>query len=51
MGLTVQDLLEEAGREGFVLVDADNPDLVKKQIVTTTQNTLRHVWQYLISDD
>lgn len=51
MGLTVQDLLEEAGREGFVLTDADNPDLVKKQIVTTTQNTLRQVWQYLISDD
>lgn len=50
MGLTVKDLLEECEREGFVLTDADNPDLVKKAIVTTTQNTLRQVWVYLIGE-
>lgn len=51
MGLTVKDLLEEAEREGIVLGAADNPDLVKKAIIKTTQDVLRHVWQYLISDD
>lgn len=51
MGLTVKDLLEEAEREGIVLTAADNPDLVKKAIIKTTQDVLRHVWQYLISDD
>lgn len=51
MGLTVKDLLEEAEREGIVLTVADNPDLVKKAIIKTTQDVLRHVWQYLISDD
>lgn len=51
MGLTVKDLLEEAEREGIILGNADNPDLVKKAIVKTTQDVLRHVWIYLISDE
>ena len=51
MGLTMKDVLEEAEREGLTLVPADNPDRVKKALVKTTQDVLRHVWQYLISDE
>lgn len=51
MGLTVKDLLEEAEREGIILGNADNPDLVKKAIIKTTQDVLRQVWVYLISEE
>ncbi|QXV72535.1 RNA ligase 2 [Shigella phage PSD9] len=49
MGLTVQDILEEAAREELELTDAENPVEVKKQLVECVKDTLRHVWIELVS--
>lgn len=49
MGLTVQDILEEAAREELELTDAENPVEVKKQLVECVKETLRHVWIELVS--
>lgn len=50
MGLTVQDILEEAGREEIFITDADQPDLVKKELVTYVQGVIRPVWIELVSN-
>ncbi|QMV33811.1 RNA ligase 2 [Escherichia phage DK-13] len=50
MGLTVQDILEEAGREGLELSLTENPVEVKKQLITNVRETLRHVWIALVSE-
>lgn len=50
MGLTVQDILEEAGREGLELTQTENPVEVKKQLITNVRETLRHVWIALINE-
>lgn len=49
MGLTVQDILEEAAREELELTDAENPVEVKKQLVECVKDTLRAVWIELVS--
>lgn len=49
MGLTVQDILEEAAREELELTDAENPVEVKKQLIESVKETLRHVWIELVS--
>lgn len=50
MGLTVQDILEEAGREEIHITDADNPDIVKKELITYVQGVIRPVWIELVSN-
>lgn len=50
MGLTVQDILEEAGREEIFITDADQPDVVKKELVTYVQGVIRPVWIELVSN-
>lgn len=50
MGLTVQDILEEAGREEIFITDADNPDVVKKELVNYVQGVIRPVWIELVSN-
>ncbi|QAX99933.1 RNA ligase [Escherichia phage EcWhh-1] len=50
MGLTVQDILEEAAREELELTDAENPVEVKKQLVECVKDTLRAVWIELVSE-
>lgn len=50
MGLTVQDILEEAGREEIFITDADQPDLVKKELVTYVQGIIRPIWIELVSN-
>lgn len=50
MGLTVQDILEEAAREEIFITDADQPDLVKKELVTYVQGVIRPVWIELVSN-
>lgn len=50
MGLTVQDLLEEAGREEIFITDADNPDIVKKELINYVQAVIRPVWIELVSN-
>lgn len=50
MGLTVQDILEEAAREEIFITDADQPDVVKKELVTYVQGVIRPVWIELISN-
>lgn len=49
MGLTVQDILEETSREGIVLTQADNPSLVKKELVKLVQDVLRPAWIELVA--
>ena len=49
MGLTVQDILEEASREELELTDAENPVEVKKQLIECVKDTLRAVWIELVS--
>ena len=49
MGLTVQDILEETSREGITLTQADNPSLVKKELVKMVQDVLRPAWIELVS--
>lgn len=50
MGLTVQDILEEAAREEIFITDADQPDVVKKELVTYVQGVIRPVWIELVSN-
>lgn len=50
MGLTVQDILEEAGREEIFITDSDNPDVVKKELVNYVQGVIRPVWIELVSN-
>lgn len=49
MGLTVQDILEETSREGITLTQADNPSLIKKELVKMVQDVLRPAWIELLS--
>lgn len=49
MGLTVQDILEETSREGITLTQADNPSLIKKELVKMVQDVLRPAWIELVS--
>lgn len=49
MGLTVQDILEETFREGITLTQADNPSLIKKELVKMVQDVLRPAWIELVS--
>lgn len=49
MGLTVQDILEETSREGITLTQADNPSLIKKELVKMVQDVLRPSWIELVS--
>lgn len=49
MGLTVQDILTEAAREGLEIIHAENPDLVKRELVTLVQDMLRPAWINLVS--
>lgn len=48
-GLTVQDILEETSREGITLTQADNPSLIKKELVKMVQDVLRPAWIELVS--
>lgn len=50
LGLTVQDILEEAGREEIFITDADQPDVVKKELVTYVQGVIRPAWIELVSN-
>lgn len=50
MGLTVQDILEEAAREEIFITDTDQPDVVKKELVTYVQGVIRPVWIELVSN-
>lgn len=50
MGLTVQDILEEAGREEIFITDADRADVVKKELVNYVQSVIRPVWIELVSN-
>ena len=49
LGLTMKDILEEAAREEVVLTSADNPDVVKKELIRVLQETLRPAWIELVS--
>lgn len=49
MGLIVQDILEETSREGITLTQADNPSLIKKELVKMVQDVLRPAWIELMS--
>lgn len=49
MGLTVKDIFEEAEREDIGLHQADQPDVVKKELITVVQNVLRPAWIELVS--
>lgn len=49
LGLTMKDILEEAAREEVVLTSADNPDIVKKELIRVLQETLRPAWIELVS--
>ena len=50
MGLTVQDILVEAGREGLEVIQAEQPDIVKKEITKLVQDVLRPAWIELVSN-
>lgn len=50
LGLTIQDILEEAGREEIFITDADQPDVVKKELVTYVQGVIRPAWIELVSN-
>jgi Rnl2 family RNA ligase len=50
LGLTIQDILEEAGREEIFIIDADQPDVVKKELVTYVQGVIRPAWIELVSN-
>ena len=50
LGLTIQDILEEAGREEIFITNADQPDVVKKELVTYVQGIIRPVWIELVSN-
>lgn len=49
MGLTVKDIFEEAEREDIGLHQADQPDVVKKELISIVQNVLRPAWIELVS--
>ncbi|AJD81988.1 RNA ligase [Yersinia phage vB_YenM_TG1] len=48
MGLTCQDILVEAEREGIDINTAEMPSLVKKRLTTEVQNTIRSQWSELL---
>ncbi|CCI88753.1 hypothetical protein BN80_183 [Yersinia phage phiR1-RT] len=48
MGLTCQDILVEAEREGIDINTAEMPSLVKKRLSTEVQNTIRSQWPELL---
>lgn len=50
MGLTVQDILVEAEREGLEVIQAEQPDIVKKEITKLVQDVLRPAWIELVSN-
>lgn len=50
MGLTVQDILVEAEREGLEIIQAEQPDIVKKEITKLVQDVLRPAWIELVSN-
>lgn len=48
MGLTMQDIINEAAREGHDILFADNPSAVKKEITTRIQETIRSKWHEVV---
>ncbi|BBC78243.1 RNA ligase [Escherichia phage EcS1] len=48
MGLTMQDIFVEAEREGIVLIDADQPNLVKKELQQIVMATIREKWHEVV---
>ena len=48
MGLTMQDIFEEAGREGLSLNDSENPDIVRKELQQIVMATIREKWHEAI---
>lgn len=48
MGLTMQDIFDEAGREGLSLNDSENPDIVRKELQQIVMGTIREKWHEVI---
>lgn len=48
MGLTMKDIINEAAREGHDMLFADNPSVVKKELTTLIQNTIRSKWHEVL---
>lgn len=49
LGLTMQDIFVEAGREGLEISDAEDPALVKKQIQKLVGEVIRERWSEVVS--
>lgn len=49
MGLTMRDILEEAGREGYTIDIAESPSKVKAELQKMVTLNIREIWQDIIN--